>query len=147
MADIDAPKIAFFVPGEVPGVDEPETLVTLPYPPYDESGAIRTVVEDSVKEETLSMRRVTDVTGTKYRYELNFENLPSSDLFMLQTKNNFTVPARDIYFKYDRWAESSDWVQVTLDIGPEMLVAGLLDSDRNYFVKCTIVINEVVNRI
>jgi len=147
MSDIDAPKIAFFLPGEIPGEDDPETLVTLPYPPYDENGAIRKVVRDSVEEETQNMRRVADVTGAKYQYEFNFENLPSADLFTLQTKNNFTVPARDIYFKYDRWQESSDWVLVTLDIGPEMLVAGLLDSDRNYFVKCKIVINEVVSRI
>ena len=147
MANIAPPKIAFFVPGEIPGTDEPETLVTLPYPPYNDNGAIRRILEDSVEADTLNMRRIKDVTGAKFQYELNLEGIPSADLFTLLTKNNLTVPARDIYFKYDRWQESSDWVQVTLDIGPEELMVGLLDTDRNYFVKCSIVVTEANSRI
>lgn len=122
---MDYPKLRIMTTGEDPNVNTPIAEITLPYP--DNGGGKITPLMASSEEETLDYTRYKEITGAKLEYTLTFSfmTVPVYDSLLDNIVLNAT--SRDIYFKYDRWAQSSAWVKVIANLGDQEVENGLGD--------------------
>ncbi len=136
---MDYPLIRVMTAGDNPDTDTPVEDITLPYP--DNGGGVLAPLSASSEEETLDFTRFKEITGAKVKYVLKFSHLSVDTYNSLLNKLVLSNTAYDIYFKYARWSQSSDWVQVIANIGNQEVDNGLTD------VSTTLDLTEVNSRI
>lgn len=136
---MDYPIIRVMAAGDDPATDTPVADITLPYP--DNGGGLLSPIQATSEEETLDFTRYKEITGAKIRYLLDFSFLTVAVYNSLLNNLVLSITAKDVYFKYGRWSQSSDWVQVIANIGSQEVENGLND------VSTTIELIEVSSRI
>jgi len=125
--------------GDDPATDTPIADITLPYP--ENGGGTLAPLMASSEQETLDYTRYRETTGAKLRYNLSYSFLPVSLYNTLLNNLVLSATSKDVYFKYARWSQSLDWVEVLINIGSQDVKSGLDD------VSTSIDITEVNSRI
>lgn len=122
---MDYPIIRVMAAGGNPATDTPVKDITLPYP--DNGGGTLAPLSAVSEEETLGFKRFRQITGAKIKYILSFSFMPVSVYTDLLNYLVLTATAYDVYFKYDRWSQSSTWVKVFGNIGNQEVKSGIAD--------------------
>jgi len=134
---MDYPKIRIMAVGG--NTDTPVKEITLPFP--DNGGGLLAPVMASTEDETLDFTRFKEITGAKIKYVLSFSFLTVTTYNDLLAYLVLSTTAYDVYFKYDRWSQSSAWVNVLAGIGNQEVVSGIGD------VSTDLTLTEVNSRI